>query len=225
MKKALLILLLSLTMNGYAQSYQKQLDSLEKKIKKLSVERPSFHRDTLMVIYLVQKSTAEISSVNSEIGISTAKEALKLSENSNWNKGILLSLFGLAQGEEVKSRYFTCIKYCLRILSVIDKKEFPYLYTNTLQLVAGSYMWMEKPKESLLYFNQLFKEITPQNISKSRLGDAYTGMGILHIKYLKNPQVAYQYLVKAGKDYAAIKDTFVIFGGIIKGIGQNIFGI
>jgi two-component system, NarL family, sensor kinase len=208
MKKLLSILLWIISMNGNAQSYQKQLDSLDKKMAVVSKQAHSFQNDTLIINCLLSKSTLQASNVNTERGIFTAKEALRLSEKMGWKRGIVNALFKIAEGEQVKSRYFTTIKYGLKILSLIDKKQDDFLYLSTLRLIAGSYMWMERPKESLFYYNLFLKEMNPKTVKKTLANDTYTEVGILYIKCLHNPNMAYSYFEKSKKNYEANKDTF-----------------
>jgi signal transduction histidine kinase len=207
MKKLLCILLWIISINGYAQSYQKQLDSLDKKIVELPNQAHSFQNDTLLINCLLGKSTIEASNVNADKSIISANEALKRSEKISWKKGIVYALLKMAEGEQVKSRYFTTIKYGLKILSLIDKKEDAFLYLITIRHIAGAYMWMEKPKESLYYYNLFLKEMNPKTAGKTQLNDTYTEVGILYIKYLHKPDIAYSYFEKSKKNYLIAKDT------------------
>jgi two-component system, NarL family, sensor kinase len=208
MKKLLSILLWIISLNSYGQLYQKQLDSLNKKMTELSKQVHSFQNDTLIINCLISKSTIEASNVNTERGIFTAKEALRRSEKIGWKKGVVNALFKMAESEQVKSRYFTTIKYGLKILSLLDKKEDLLLYLATIRLIAGSYMWMEKPKESLYYYNLFLKEMNPKITKRTQINDTYTELGILYIKLLHNPNMAYSYFEKSKKNYEANKDTF-----------------
>jgi two-component system, NarL family, sensor kinase len=191
-----------------AHTWQDNLEKIEKKRIAWQQKPKSWQRDTNIVNLLLDRSSLEAQNVNTEKAINTAQEALQMSQQLAWKKGIVRSLYMMAETEQVKSQYFTSIKHCLKALQLINKQEMPDLYLNCTRLVAACYLWMEKPKEALLYYQLFFKDNPIKHSKPGTLNDVYTEIGILHTKLIPNPTKAMQYYEQARKGYEAQKDTF-----------------
>ncbi|MES2795322.1 MAG: histidine kinase, partial [Bacteroidota bacterium] len=208
MKNIILLILLVLSANCFGQEGRSRLDSINSIILKLKSKPRSFQTDTLIVFYLNEIVDEEISLNGTEKGIKIAEEAITLSEEINWRKGIANSMFRKVEAIQVKSQYFSAIKESLKIINLFKKEEFPAIYMKCIRQIAACYMWMERPKEALKYYNLLFKENVPNYLSTSAYNDSFTEFGALYTRYLDNPKKGMEYFTIAKKAYEAKKDTF-----------------
>jgi two-component system, NarL family, sensor kinase len=207
MKILFLQFLLFCSVFSFSQSIKNDLEKLEKKLAQLKAKPASFANDTLIVNYLIAKSLMEGNLTTVNNSIATVNQAIKLAESINWNKGIMIALSRKSEALQLKSQYFSAIQEGLKLLKIINKKEFPVVYYETVRTLGSCYMWMEKPVMSKKYYDELIETIKPTSVSKYFYYDLNTEYGALLSKYLNQPEKSFPFLAKAKLGYESLKDT------------------
>ncbi|MCP9770720.1 sensor histidine kinase [Lacihabitans sp. LS3-19] len=182
----------------------------------------SFHRDTSLVVqYNIKAYEIIQNGGHVDSSLKYTDLALSICKKTNWRKGFVITYFTISELDNVKGRYFSLINNALKVLTYADKNSDWQYYAFCLRSVGGAYLWLEKPKEALEYYNSFFsfsKNRVNQKFStvhskslktlSTTINDAYTEIGIVNIKLLNEGKKALENFEIASKRYAAIKDSF-----------------
>jgi two-component system, NarL family, sensor kinase len=207
---------------SFSQTRKLRLEVFNKKIDSLYKIPKSFARDTALVILLNLKANVEINEgVNVDSVFKLNEKALELSNKHNWRFGKMFTYYMLSENENIKGRYFSVINYCLKVLSLVDKKTEWYFYEKALGSAGAAYMWIDKPKDAKKFYELFFDYMKNKSTwvykhplenkpkkAQNHINDALTEMGILYIKYEKDEVKAFDYLSKAKANYVKLKDNF-----------------
>lgn len=224
--KILLSILFLISFSSFCQNLDKRLLIATKKVDSLKNEKRTYPNDTLLVIWLSEKSNLRSAKGhNVDSVLVEANEALQLAEKIDWNLGRVVAWFNLCELENIKSRYFRTIDYALKVIIHADKKRDWLMYGLAFRNAGAASMWLDKPHDALKYYTQYFEFMQDKlnrdfvhpcmpfkKYSKLSYYDAYTELGIIHTKYLKTPDnsIALNYFKIAEKVYSEQNDSIGI---------------
>ncbi len=199
-KRIPILLLLSALMVANAFSQKANVDSLENVLKLHSAE------DTVKANMLIAIGQA-VSTFDNNKMLSTASQALELSERLMFLKGQSESLFllGLYYKNNDKSQ---ALYYAKRALSIAEKIKYWTGVVRVLNLIGGIYGSLSKMDLALEYYQRALV-LSEELNDKLGMAKCYSYIAMEHIRDANYPK-AIQYLQKSTKIYEAFDNRIGI---------------
>lgn len=192
---------------AYCQPTAKDLPAINKRVAQLLTQPKTQARDTTLANTLVEKAQAYTQNISVDSAIAIYKQALQIAEQAQWPAGAFSINYLLVETYQVKSEYFSTIKQALTLLQKLDQKKYPVIYSNTLRLIAASYLWLERPQEAKDYYDKVSNPLYFKNLKDFAKIDISVEQGYLYTKFLPDLPKAYSLLSNALQQYQQRKDS------------------